>query len=107
MNKSCAQCKFLYFHDSGYSNYTVEETEVKCALGKNPNLPALKPYDWRRKGSSDNWKMTNKSACANFSMGRQVYLDVDNEDGPADYTEDEEVIEAVIKHSGRKRYGGY
>lgn len=106
-NKSCAQCKFLYFHDGGYSNYTVEETNVECALGKNPNLPDLRPYDWDREGRKDNWPKTNKSACERYAKGSQVHLDVDGEDGPADSTDDEEVIEAVVAHSGRPRHGRY
>ena len=38
--KSCVGCKFLYSEGKGYSNYTWEETEVRCAKDKNPNLPA-------------------------------------------------------------------
>jgi len=34
-----------------------------------------------------------------------VTLDVDGEDGPVDYTDDEEAIVAICAHSGRSRNG--
>lgn len=65
---SCVGCQYMYMHDTGYSNYTVLNTEVRCALDKNPNLPADAPYDWAAKhdGSRDNWPKTNESRCEKF-----------------------------------------
>lgn len=103
--KSCVGCKFLYTEGSGYSNYTWEDTDVMCAQEKNPNLPASKPYDWKR--SDDNWPTTNASRCELYATheGDLVELDIDGEDGPADYTSDEEAIAAICQHSGRGRNG--
>src|SRR5690606_8248218 len=80
---SCAKCKFLYRQDRGWSNWTVEETEVLCSRNRNPNLPAREPWDWDCLGD-DNWPLTNQSACELFAAGAQVSLDVEGETHPAD-----------------------
>lgn len=91
--KSCVGCKFLYARDSGYSNYTVSETEIDCAVKRNPNLPASEPYDWR--AGSDNWPATQESRCERYAKGTMVHLDVDGEVSAKDCTDDPEVIEAI------------
>jgi len=101
--KSCVGCKFLYSQGKGYSNYTWEETEALCAKDKNPNLPAEEGFNWTPE--NDNWPKTNASRCELYSPGEKVTLDVDGEDGPADYTKDEETIEVICSHSGRGRNG--
>ena len=96
---SCVSCKFLYSHDSGYSNYTVLDTEIICALDLNKNLPKDEPYDWNKE--KDNWPATKNSRCSSYALGPMVCLDVDGDDSPSDFTEDEEVISIICKHSGR------
>ena len=103
--KSCVGCKFLYTEGFGYSNYTWEETSVKCARNKNPNLPSDEPYDWNENEKGDNWPATNSSRCELYAAGPKVCLDVDCENGPADETSDEEAIVAICEHSGRGRNG--
>lgn len=98
--KSCAMCKYLYRQDNGYSNYTVEETEVRCAKDRNPNLPEREPWDWKFTATEDNWPLTSQSACDQFAAGPQVGLDVDGECHPADCTDDGETIAAVCAHAG-------
>lgn len=95
---SCALCRFLYLQDRGYSNYTVTDTDVICALGRNPNLPADEPYDWKwNHEGRDNWPKTNQSRCerfderANYGMFR---LDVDGE-VTIEECGDSELIDAV------------
>lgn len=105
MPQSCVGCKFLYTEGTGYSNYTWESDDVRCAKDRNPNLPDEKPYDWNLKADDDNWPKTSTSRCELYADGPMVTMDVDREDGPADYTEDEEAIEAICKHSGRGRNG--
>lgn len=100
---SCIGCKYLYSEGDGYSNYTVLEQEVKCAKDANPNLPAYMPCDWD--ADNDNWTRTNSSRCEFYSSGGMVALDVDGEDGPADYIDDEDAISAICAHSGRSRNG--
>jgi hypothetical protein len=102
-NTSCCGCKFLYSEGEGYSNYTWMDTNVCCAKDNNPNLPATKGYDWNKE--QDNWKCTNNSRCELFSAGPMIEMDVDGDDGPADFTDDEEAIVAVMLHSGRNRNG--
>jgi hypothetical protein len=91
--KSCADCKFLWRKDVGYSNYTVLDIEVRCAIGANPNLPADEPWDWKR--SPDNWPKTSDSRCARHEVGPQVHIDVDEDYSPENFTCDAEVIAAV------------
>lgn len=108
---SCARCKFLYFHDSGYSNYTVENTSVLCALDKNPNLisnpPQDLPYDWRYDNGPDNWSLTRNSRCEKYDpIGERhapVHLDVDGEIFPNEQAWDIEAAQAIEQHSGRTR----
>ncbi len=101
--KSCVGCKFLYSEGQGYSNYTWEDTEVRCAKDKNQNLPAPEGCDWTP--HCDNWPKTNASRCELYAAGEMVALDVDGDDGPATYTQDEEAIAAICAHSGRGRTG--
>lgn len=91
--KSCVGCKFLYGHDEGYSNYSVENTSMICALNRNPNLPSGQPWDWTRE--PDNWPKTNESRCERYAPGTEVRLDVDGEDKVEDQTQDPEVIAAI------------
>lgn len=103
---SCLSCKYLYFQETGYSNYTVLDTEINCALDKNKNLPAYEPWGWKiNNPCGDNWDKTSTSRCSSYSKGECITLDIDGEDGPADESDDEEQIEAICKHSGRGRHG--
>jgi hypothetical protein len=34
-NMKCTDCKYCVEQDEGYSNWTVEGTEIDCLLGKN------------------------------------------------------------------------
>lgn len=104
---TCVGCKFLYSEGAGYSNWTWIETYIRCALNRNPCLPSEEPFGWDGTGKDrgDNWAATRGSRCEKFAPGPFIELDVEGEDGPADFTEDEEQIEAVCKHSGRGRHG--
>lgn len=99
--KSCMGCKYLYEQDCGYSNYTVEETEMRCAKDRNPNLPADRPWDWYK--DDDNWPKTQDSRCELYSPGKLVNLDVDGEESVASQTEDPEQLAAICAHSGRDK----
>lgn len=88
-NTSCYRCQFLYLQDAGYSNYTVLETIVKCALNKNPNLKDRDvelPYDWiddLKKGIYDRWQPTCTSMCEEYRplppMTEMAQFDVDGD----------------------------
>ena len=103
---SCARCKFLYLHDLGYSNWTVD-TSVNCALDRNPHLkddsPDL-PYDWNYGGGRDNWPATRDSRCERYEAADgYIHLDVDGENYPDEFGLDAEAVAAVEEHSGRRR----
>ena len=100
--QSCVGCKFLYSESTGYSNYTWNDNDIKCAKDKNPNLPAEKCGDWTPQ--RDNWSKTDTSRCELYSPGEMVTLDVEGEDGPGNYTKDEEAIAAICAHSSRERH---
>ena len=111
--RSCAGCEYLYFHDIGYSNYTVTETVVHCALDRNPNLKdkgVEVPYDWRHdlsNGIHDRWEPTCNSMCERFSPLKQgcspASFDVDGETKAAEETVgfSRAARRAIAKHSGR------
>lgn len=98
--KSCVGCKFLYTQDHGYSNYTVEETSVHCALNRNPNLSEeeLRPWDWNQ--GDDNWPATKDSRCERYATGDQIHFDVDGEDTLESQTSDPELLEAFSPSGG-------
>lgn len=102
-------CKFLYGHGTGYSNWTWMDTEVNCALDKNPYLSggASEGHDWNQDPLKDNFPATRDGRCDSYADGGEyLVLDVDGENGPADFTDDPEAIEAICKHSGRGPHGG-
>lgn len=115
--KSCAGCVFMYFIDRGYSNYTVEETQVYCAMDMNPKLRSdadpcpLLPYDWAAQNQSrekkwspekDNWEPTKEGRCMWYIYSdTQFYGDVDEEAYVANAGLPEWVAERIRTHSGR------
>jgi len=101
--KSCVSCKFLYVRDNGYSNYTVEGTDVFCAKDRNPNLSAEEPYDWKKE--DDNWPLTNSSKCElySYSIESPASFDVEGEITVTDQISDPEAIDAICAHSGLSR----
>lgn len=94
MSNSCLQCKFLFTRDTGYSNWTVEDTELHCVLKLNPNLPAEIPDDVRdyyasnkvrytwMKAEDDKWHCTKDSRCDKYqhSDDDPVHIDCDGGD---------------------------
>jgi hypothetical protein len=97
---SCLECAYLYFQDTGYSNYTVEDTEVRCALNRNPHLPADKPYDWYMPPGTDNWARTQNSICeelVELGTSHRAHFDVDGEEGIEQFGLPPEVESAILK----------
>jgi hypothetical protein len=89
---SCLQCKFLFTRDTGYSNYTVEDTEMHCVLKLNPKLPAEIPDEVRGYNSSydytwmtpdkDKWHATKDGRCDKYQHTDEAYYhkDVDGDE---------------------------
>lgn len=106
---SCVGCKWLYQVGVGYSNYTWEDDDVRCAKNLNDNLREgyhYAPCDWNKDSpEQDNWPITMHSRCDKYEAGPFVAMDVDGEDGPADFTTDKSQIDAICKHSDRDPHG--
>lgn len=111
-NNSCRNCQYLYAEDYGYSNYTVTDTYIRCALNKNPhlrNMDVTMPYDFvpdEHRGINDRWPPTCNSACDRFCPRgdlRMAQFDVDGETSIEDATAGFSPLarEAIQQHRGR------
>lgn len=88
--KRCTDCKYCVVHDFGYSNYTVEGTDIECLLNKNPYTP----FDhWYGEES----KLTYAEQCSEFTEGDAVmiYVEDDQEDVIAHYKDDPARLELL------------
>lgn len=106
---SCRNCQFLIAKDSGYSNYTVMDTELVCVLNANPHLPlsGVDAFDYFKdecRGIKDRLPQTCNSLCLRFiPRGTELEhfnLDVDMEVDIADATRGfaQEAIDAITKY---------
>ena len=93
----CTDCKYHVSEDTGYSNWTVEGTDVDCLLGLNPDMPIDNFF-----GEEKSLEFAQK--CDRFVKGDGVYIDVDREgledyDNPLSsaYTDDPEIIPLLDK----------
>lgn len=110
-NNSCRNCQYLYAEDYGYSNYTVTDTYVRCALDKNPHLADKgvdMPWDFNTDetlGIIDRWPPTCNSACERFNPRGKLPMarfDVDGDVTLADATAGFSSLarEAIERHRG-------
>lgn len=108
-NNSCRGCQYLYASDYGYSNYTVTDTYIHCALDRNPHLKGGEvnmPYDFigdEKRGINDRWPPTCNSACERFCPRGDLDMaqfDVDGEVTIEDATSGFSplAIAAITKH---------
>lgn len=74
---SCVGCKFLFGDGRGYSDWTWLDTDVRCALDRNPSLPDAEPFDWNM--NDDNWGPTKDGRCTAFSPGPYIVVSPDGE----------------------------
>lgn len=75
--KSCSDCKFCAYQDFGYSNYTVEGTNIHCLLNKFEPYEAGYPNEYKKLGVA--------TYCDSFNKGQHWSLDCDGEiEGPTD-----------------------
>lgn len=111
-NSSCRNCQYLYAEDYGYSNYTVTDTYIRCALDKNPylvNKDVDMPWDFNTdeaRGINDRWPPTCNSACERFCARGQLPMakfDVDGAVALADVTGGFSPLarKAIARHRGR------
>ena len=90
----CTDCKYCIEEDWGYSNYTVEGTEVDCLLKKNSLFPVDRFY-------GEEPTLLFAGECANFIVGPHPQIDVEREDGELwEYSDDPEIIGLLKKRVG-------
>lgn len=75
--KKCSDCVYAIIRDYGYSNYTVEGSDVYCSKSLNPNAP----FDrWYGEDKRDLFA----EQCDSFKEGYPVEIEVD---WSGDYTD--------------------
>lgn len=98
--RRCYNCKFYYRHNRGYSNYTVEETEVNCLRNKNKFLHYTpEGYAWE---ADDHAYMRVAESCDGYVFGEPLTVDCDEEQMPPGgkkslveyYSNDKDVVDA-------------
>ena len=111
-HNSCRNCQYLYAEDYGYSNYSVTDSYIRCALDRNPHLADKDvdmPYDFiddERRGINDRWPPTCNSACERFCPRGELPMaqfDVEGEVVLAEATDgfSPSACEAIARHKGR------
>lgn len=86
---------FYYEKQYGYSNYTVEGSLPRCALGENPKFDASDldvPYDADR--YPDRWEPgLYATECKHYTKGQHL--------GTIDVEDDEKELIAKVQHIGK------
>ena len=86
----CDECKFCILQDTGYSNWTVDGTDVSCFLDMNSSFPIDYWY-----GKTVELDFAN--ICPRFKVGEPIQLDVDHDYGHLlNYVDDPE-IRAILE----------
>ena len=70
-DSKCVKCRFNVEHDYGYSNYTIEGTEVICLKEVHDGFDR-----WHGEGAVPD----SINACDQFVEGEPTMIDVDMED---------------------------
>ena len=83
--KHCSNCKWAVSVDYGYSNYTVEGSEVYCIQKEHPEDGYDRWYGHSKEGEY-------ASSCEMHTSGEPIDIDVEREGGDfINYVEDIEV----------------
>ena len=83
--RHCGNCKFSLKIDSGYSNWTVEGTDIHCLKKLNKDLPADAWYNACQEGEF-------AEDCEEYKEGKPPAVDVDRERGDLEnYSSDPEI----------------
>lgn len=99
--KRCYNCKFWALQDSGYSNWTVMETNVHCLKKKFESIE--ESYSWKSNANNpenDHEFYKQAESCDEYKKecGVQINLDVDGDTTIEDFKEDAEVYEAAVAY---------
>lgn len=96
----CYNCHFCAAFDSGYSNYTVENTTLVCLHDLNPDMPVDESYSWTYGNSETVNHPTFKVAetCPKYQFTTELTkIDVDGEDLEG-YKDEPEYYELLKAH---------
>lgn len=75
--RTCRDCRWCLLEDYGYSNWTVEGTQVFCLRDAHPSGP--KGFDaWY----GEDERLLFAAGCQSFQEGEAALIDVDRENGP-------------------------
>lgn len=80
--KSCTDCRWAILQDNGYSNYTVEGTDLMCAGMFHPEKSFDAYY-----GNSEQAKFAEQ--CTHFEEGEAPRLDVEGEWRLEDFSDEQ------------------
>jgi len=87
--KTCDDCRFCIKKDYGYSNYTVEGTDVNCLKNANPAMPFDQAW-------GENPQLSFAENCSSFEAGTAVGVDCDQDLGDlVNYSDDPEIKELL------------
>jgi hypothetical protein len=104
-NNRCQNCFWFATKDSGYSNWTVEETTCYCIKKLNPHFPCPECYSWEVPGSptKDHAVLRVAETCGSFrrECGEQIRLDADGDVKLADFCEE---LQLAAKAYGMENY---
>jgi len=81
---SCRECRFAIFQDYGYSNYTVEGTELHCAQHAVP--------DFEVTFEDDKKLFEAATSCGKFEAGKALNLDVEGEEERESLSPDQKAV---------------
>ena len=74
--RRCYNCRWALRQDTGYSNYTVLETEIHCLKNLSPYFPVNEGYGAE---SEDHKFMRVAELCNAYERGEPLYFDCDLE----------------------------
>ena len=103
----CYNCKFFACQDTGYSNWTVEETEIYCLKKHFNAIP--ESYSWRNRDDieKDNDLFKKAETCQDYKFSEtQAWFDVDGETTNEDYKDDKELYEAILAYEADLQSNG-
>ena len=83
--KTCQDCIHYFTRDIGYSNYTVEGTDVYCELKLHGDEEGFDQWYGEAK------QLKRAETCPMYEEGEGIHLDVDEEDFRYDFTDKERI----------------
>jgi hypothetical protein len=90
----CSECIYSIREDNGYSNYTVEGTDIDCLKSLNPNFPVDAWYGECKQGLF-------AAECPSFFRGVGVSVDVDQDMGELENYSDDPEIKELLRIRGQ------